>query len=313
MIFGHIDHLKIVNDATAMRSVFYAPGYGVAASHALLVEESLGGTIVRSQLPVQHGYPGNRTPFSRTNVLTPNTHLDLARSRLERFWPAGPVRRFHVEDAAMCLVEQAESSLRAAAQDHDLRLALTAGLDSRVLLAFVLHTGISVETYTYGAKNDTAVDRAFAHDLAQHAGVPHSTIPNPGNWPVLRQRLARAHYLPHHVNVVQGLMSGFSTTLHLRSQGTHWRSDAAFTASWKGVVRALLLMQSRWRPFIAEKCVPRPIERLPLSGKKTGHGSLRLHLGSTLSIRTTNRHWASSIHSTFSTGSIVWVHGMDRL
>lgn len=209
VIFGSVGRLKIVNDATAMRSVFYAPEHGVVASHALLVEESLGERVIRSRLPVQHGYPGNRTPFSRTNVLTPNTYLDLAQFCIVRFWPSGPVRKMEVEEAAMRVVDQAAQSLLTAAHDRDLRLALTAGLDSRVLLAIVLRTGVSVETYTYGAKDDTAVDRAFAHELAERAGVPHSLIPNPGNGYDLQQRLARAHYLPHHVNVIQGLMDWF--------------------------------------------------------------------------------------------------------
>ncbi|WP_152345676.1 hypothetical protein [Brevibacterium sp. CFH 10365] len=209
VIFGSVGHLKIVNDATSMRSVFYAPERGIVASHALLVEESLGEQIVRSKLPVQHGFPGNRTPFSRTKVLTPNTYLDLARSCVVRFWPSRSVPEADVDDAAARVIEQVTRSIRVAAQGHNLRLALTAGLDSRVLLAMVLHTGVSVETYTYGTKSDTAVDRAFARDLAKQADVPHAMIPNPGNGPGLQHRLARAHYLPHHVNVVQGLMEWF--------------------------------------------------------------------------------------------------------
>lgn len=209
VIFGSVGHLKIVNDATSMRSVFYAPEQGIVASHALLVEESLGEQIVSSKLPVHHGFPGNRTPFARTKVLTPNTYLDLARSCVVRFWPFRSVPEVDVEGAAAQLIEQVTRAIRVAAQGHNLRLALSAGLDSRVLLAMVLHAGVTFESYTYGTKRDTAVDRAFALDLAKQAGVPHTLIPNPGNGPGLERRLARAHYLPHHVNVVQGLMEWF--------------------------------------------------------------------------------------------------------
>lgn len=209
VIFGRVGHLKIVNDATSMRSVFYAPERGIVASHALLVEESLGEQIVRSKLPVHHGFPGNRSPFSRAKVLTPNTYLDLTRSCVVRFWPSRSVPEAGVDDAAAQVIEQATQSIRVAAQGHSLRLALTAGLDSRVLLAMVLHAGATVETYTYGTKSDTAVDRAFARDLAKQAAVPHTLIPNPGISPGLHHKLARAHYLPHHVNVVQGLMEWF--------------------------------------------------------------------------------------------------------
>src|SRR5690625_4762566 len=45
IIFGSRGDIRVVNDATAMRSVFYAAEGGVVASHALLVECALGGTV----------------------------------------------------------------------------------------------------------------------------------------------------------------------------------------------------------------------------------------------------------------------------
>lgn len=39
--------MRVVTDATAMRSVFYSVDGGVLASHALLVEQALGGEVVR--------------------------------------------------------------------------------------------------------------------------------------------------------------------------------------------------------------------------------------------------------------------------
>src|SRR5699024_11092382 len=85
VLFGSTTHLKIVNDATGMRSVFYAGQGGVVASHALLVERALGGRPVQDRLPVQYGYPGNRTPYLRTKLLIPNTFYDVTHNTTHRF------------------------------------------------------------------------------------------------------------------------------------------------------------------------------------------------------------------------------------
>src|SRR5690625_2426695 len=55
IIYGDRNNVKIVNDATAMRTVFYASAGGVVASHALLVEETLTGTIRKSEMPFRYG------------------------------------------------------------------------------------------------------------------------------------------------------------------------------------------------------------------------------------------------------------------
>jgi hypothetical protein len=69
ILFGPKDKPRILTDATGMRTVFYAAEGGVVASHALLVEETLGGEIERTELPFRYGYPGNHTPYVRTRLL----------------------------------------------------------------------------------------------------------------------------------------------------------------------------------------------------------------------------------------------------
>src|SRR5699024_3257914 len=85
VIFGSKGNIKIVNDATAMRSVFYAANGGVVASHALLVEQALGGRIDVDDLPFKYGYPGNWTPYTRTKLLTANTFYWFTAHVIGRF------------------------------------------------------------------------------------------------------------------------------------------------------------------------------------------------------------------------------------
>lgn len=91
IIYGGAGITRILNDASAMRSVFYAAEKNVVGSHALLVEESVGGEITCDDLPFQYGYPGNRTPFSHTKILTANTYYCMRTRTVNRFWPRVPL------------------------------------------------------------------------------------------------------------------------------------------------------------------------------------------------------------------------------
>lgn len=210
ILFGSTGNIKIVNDATAMRAVFYAARGGVVASHALLVERTLGGPIYRDELPFKYGYPGNKTPYPRTLLLTANTYYWLTAHVVGRYWPIVPPPSRTVDDAAHFSLESATTAMRNFAKDRTIKIALTAGVDSRTILAVGLHAGVDFETYTYGDGPDTVRDRNFAKDLAALAGVKHSVVPRPLQSNDLDQRLAEAHYQAHHAKHVGGLIDFFA-------------------------------------------------------------------------------------------------------
>lgn len=210
VLFGSADAPKIVTDATGMRAVFYAGEGGVVASHASLVEEDLGPGIRHDGLPFQYGYPGNRTPYLRTKILTPNTYLDIRDNKIRRFWPtAAPAPRSVEEVASECLIA-ATQAFRNISHGRTMHMALTAGLDSRVILAVALNAGVEFDTYTYGDAKNTLRDRLFAADLAERYNIQHSVVPRPSNTSKLKEHLAEVNYSPHHQSVVGGLMEWFN-------------------------------------------------------------------------------------------------------
>lgn len=209
IIFGEQGNVGVVNDATGMRSVFYAAAGGVIASHALLVERALGGKVAKSDLVFAYGYPGNRTPYPRTRILTPNTYYWLTSNLVRRFWPIHAPAERTVESVAAEVLEMASNALRNINCSHPVKMALTAGLDSRVILAVGLHAGVDFGTYTYGTNRATSLDRNFAPDLAAHVGVPHTLVGKGDAHKGLRARLHEANYSPHHIGAVPGLMGYF--------------------------------------------------------------------------------------------------------
>src|SRR5699024_7688434 len=210
IIFGSAGNIRVVNDATGMRSVFYAAGGGVVASHALLVEQALGGPVVCGGLPFRYGYPGNLTPYARTKILTPNTYYWLTANVVRRFWPIVEPAPRSVEDAAVELLEASTNAFRAMTEGRTVRLTLTAGLDSRTILAIALHSGVPFETYTYGNQYASTVDRLLAADLADEFGFEHTVLSNKAVDPVVTERLIESHYSLHHSSWVASLQEYFS-------------------------------------------------------------------------------------------------------
>lgn len=185
----------IVQDATAMRAVFYAPG--VASSHASLAA-SAAGAVEGPEIPFRYGYPGNGTPYTGIRLLSANTRLDVATGQVERFWPRETIPQRSAEEAATIVLEAAATALVNLARTHTPVMALTAGLDSRTLLAAAIHAGISPAAYTYGGGPATEIDRLVSADLAEKFGIVHESVPSRLVTPQLTDRLAQAHYDNHH-------------------------------------------------------------------------------------------------------------------
>src|SRR5690625_3621745 len=198
IIFGSRDNINVVNDATAMRSVFYAEDGEVVASRALLVEQALGGEFNENDLPFQYGYPGNRTPYMRTRTLTANTYYSMRDNLVHRFWPIAGISPKTVDQAATARLEKSVFALQTVAKDRQVRLTLTAGLDSRAILALSLQSDVLFETSTYGDNHTTEVDRAVAEDLAAQFSLKHTVISSRSTNVELKKRLIESNYSSHH-------------------------------------------------------------------------------------------------------------------
>jgi hypothetical protein len=114
-----------------------------------------------------------------------------------------------VEDAATHLLESSTHALRAMAQDRRVRLTLTAGLDSRAILAIALNAGVDFSTYTYGDDTASEVDRSVAVDLATRHGIEHAIVNQPVTSQVLQNHLVESHYAFHHAGWVGALREHF--------------------------------------------------------------------------------------------------------
>lgn len=210
VLFGSAENISIVSDATATRSIFYSENGGVVASHASLVEYILGGSVECSDLPVRLGFPGNHTPYPRTKILTANLVYRVSKNQLYRYWPNKNLTELSTSDAAEVTISSGANALAKLSEERTVAIAMTAGFDSRLVLAAAVQAGIEFETFTYGEKSsDTKVDRLVANDLAELVGVKHAVPPVKKASPMLSNRLDGATYGSHHKKWVAGMAEYF--------------------------------------------------------------------------------------------------------
>jgi hypothetical protein len=102
---------------------------GVGPAH----REFLASDYVRrSQEP---WFPSPTTPWQGVRHLTPNHCLDLRTRSVRRYWPHSPLYRMEAEEGAHLAAQLLRESLRAARRRFRLAIPLTAGMDSRTMLA----------------------------------------------------------------------------------------------------------------------------------------------------------------------------------
>lgn len=175
----------VVSDACALRQLHYhADGSGrtwcfsqanLVSSH-LALEEDPEAQYFRhhaSALTAAYWWPGSSSLYRGVHRLLPNHYLQLEGGTVHRFWPdAGPMTLEY--DAALERVQTLlEGTMAAALRRAPLALPLTAGLDSRLLLAAARPFAASLYVYTmaYASMKDDHEDLRVAQALAEAAGV----------------------------------------------------------------------------------------------------------------------------------------------
>jgi hypothetical protein len=123
-------------------------------------------------------WPGEASRYRGVLRLLPNHTLDLRSGRVARFWPTHALRRDPTADPVHDLAALLQGSLLAASRRAPLALALTAGWDSRTLLA--ASHGLAADLLCFTIDNrvggDNGIDVRIARRVTGRSGVRHLVI-----------------------------------------------------------------------------------------------------------------------------------------
>jgi hypothetical protein len=172
---------RVYLDACGSLSAVYSAEAGtVAATPALFADHThpWDTELIRFLDMPASGlwYPFGLTPRQGVLRLLPNHYLDLTTWQTHRHWPAAP---FAEGDPAQ-LVAQVAATVRgaigAAAHRYPLHMSLTAGRDSRLLLACAREQLGHIRFFTFARQRATA-DTHIARALARRFRLDHATLP----------------------------------------------------------------------------------------------------------------------------------------
>ncbi len=262
----------LFNDALGLRQVFYTNPVdtgrlwamsqpGIGAEVLSLVPDEAATAYIDSPAFRSHPeyrWPGEASPFQGLKHLLPNHWLDLTTGTSHRYWPREPLACVEPEVAIERLSVLLPGIIRAAAQRFDLVLSITAGLDSRLVLAAArgMKDKLPFVTVQQGKVSDNHADLTVPGKLLEWLGLPHEVICTQKSMtPEFSQTFKRSVYLAHdHYGPdAEAILRRFS------------RTRAALTGSGAEVMRCAFQGTRSWYKF--RKITPKVLSRIEFGTK----------------------------------------------
>jgi len=125
--------------------------------------------------------PGDTSPYAGVRALLPNHYLDLRTGQAIRYWPTTAIPEVEFPRAVSLSARMLRGQLDAASRRWPLSISLTAGWDSRLMLALcreVAH-GMFAFTLTYPGQRSTNPDVQVPARLLPKLGLRHHLIEYP--------------------------------------------------------------------------------------------------------------------------------------
>lgn len=191
LIVDGVDGRYLFNDALGLRQVFYTmpatndvwalsqPGLAIDVLQLEKDEQALEFVDSHEfRAHPEYRWPGASSPVRGLRHLLPNHTLDLRHGTVTRYWPLAPLPQIAPATAIETIAKQLEGSLRAAAMRFDLTLSLTAGIDSRLVLAASrsITKHLRCATVRQARMADTNADLLISKRLAEKAGLRHDVV-----------------------------------------------------------------------------------------------------------------------------------------
>ncbi|MBK8211773.1 MAG: hypothetical protein IPK78_19290 [Rhodospirillales bacterium] len=192
------DHHTLLNDAFGLRQLVYTVGVkkGWYASDPALLADLLNLKpdpeaekflqLIKIGMGMREYYfPGDVTRYAEVKHLQANHFLDLKEHSHHRFFPCDPIEEQPLEDVAHRAATMLRNIVEGAHERFPLALALTAGMDSRLVLAATKSISQNVLYYTIAhplRMKDQAVpssdpDIKIAARLCAKLGLSHQVVP----------------------------------------------------------------------------------------------------------------------------------------
>lgn len=175
---------RVYTDPGGQRSVVFNQTERLVASSVCLAtscpEWDTEAIAAVSQSSLDGYFPFGLTPEKNVKRLLPNHYLDLATFETKRFWPLGDCRFGSCKNARKMveyIADKLEKNIDAVARNYKIQISLTAGRDSRMILAAARKRLPEVEFFTTALPDEiAALDCRVAGALAFKYNLRHRVL-----------------------------------------------------------------------------------------------------------------------------------------
>jgi hypothetical protein len=186
------DRTLLFNDASGLRQVFYTnnriPGSHWCASQPGMLADLLDLRISEEALHYVNSFqfrtnpefrfPGYSSPYQEIEHLLPNHWLNLKTWKRGRYWPVKSLNPLSLDTAVKSIGKSLCNLMQGASARFDLALSLTAGLDSRIVMAASkeIINNIALMTVRQIDKPEDYVDVLIPSELLSRIGLKHEIV-----------------------------------------------------------------------------------------------------------------------------------------
>lgn len=192
LIAAHGVETFLFHDALGLRQAFYTdptltgglwvmsqPGIALGMLPLTPDEQALAYTDTQTfRCTQEYRWPTAASPFKELKHLLPNHWLDLATGRCQRYWPSAPLESLSVDTAVDRLMVLLPGLVQAAVARYDVALSLTAGIDSRMVLAAArgVIDRVRIMSLRQGRQPDHHPDIEIPARLLGRLGLTHDVV-----------------------------------------------------------------------------------------------------------------------------------------
>lgn len=182
---------RLFHDATGLRQVFFTDTCFIkdlwCASQPGLIAEILNLQMDKDAVDFiksfelkdkEYWWPGDSSSYKEIKHLLPNHYLNLETGSICRYWPERELRELFLDDAVEIISRILQGLMKSASNRFDLVLGLTAGWDSRLVLASSkeICNKVSYETVRQIGMPDDHPDIRIPFMLLSKLGLKHEII-----------------------------------------------------------------------------------------------------------------------------------------
>lgn len=229
LIIGSEEEMILLNDPMGFRQVVYtnsgsgAPDIWCASQPGVIADE-LGLRFSENAREFmessyyrhnpEYWWPVRSTPYEEIEQLLPNHYLDVRGKESIRFWPRERKRRISLDEGVSSCSELLSGLMKSANERFELAFPITAGQDSRLLLASARNVSEDIYYYTlvYHSLTRESPDIVVPSRLLKRLGLEHHVIDCPGSMDpefeeIYMKNVVTAH--PYWGPIAQCILDGY--------------------------------------------------------------------------------------------------------